>query len=140
MPLTNDADIKALLQKTRTIALVGASGKPERASNRVMKYLLDQGYDVVPVNPGLAGQILHGQTVVAELADIDRPIDMVDVFRRSEDVADVVDAAIASGAKAIWMQLDVIHEGAAATAEAAGLEVVMDRCPKIEIPRLGLED
>ena len=139
MPLTADADIARLLEQTLTIALVGASDRPERAAFEVMGMLLAHGYHVIPVNPQLAGQVIHGQTVVAQLADIAEPIDMVDVFRRSEFVAGVVDDAIAVGAKAVWTQLDVIDHAAAARAEVAGLEMVMNRCPKIEIRRLGLK-
>jgi predicted CoA-binding protein len=136
--LTTDADITRLLNTTRTIALVGASDRPDRAAHEVMGMLLAHGYHVVPVNPALAGQTIHGQTVVATLADVAEPIDMVDVFRRSEFVADVVADAIAVGAKAVWTQMGVIDPTAAARAEAAGLDVVMDRCPKIEIRRLGI--
>ncbi|WP_372915976.1 CoA-binding protein [Sandarakinorhabdus sp.] len=136
--LTADTDIARLLQTTRTIALVGASDRPERAAFEVMGALLAHGYHVNPVNPALAGQVIHGQTVVAALSDIAAPIDMVDVFRRSEFVAGVVDDAIAAGAKSVWTQLDVIDLEAAARAEAAGLTVVMDRCPKIELRRLGV--
>ncbi|WP_313668307.1 CoA-binding protein [Sandarakinorhabdus sp.] len=139
MPLTADADIARLLEQTNTIALVGASDRPDRAAHEVMGMLLAHGYHVIPVNPQLAGQAIHGQTVVAQLADIAEPIDMVDVFRRSEFVSGVVDDAIAVGAKAVWTQLDVIDHAAAARAEAAGLDVVMDRCPKIEIRRLRLK-
>jgi hypothetical protein len=139
MPLTADADIARLLEQTRTIALVGASDRPERAAHEVMGVLLAHGYHIIPVNPQLAGQAILGQTVVATLADIAEPIDLVDVFRRSEFVSGVVDEAIAVGAKAVWTQLDVIDHAAAARAEAAGLQVVMDRCPKIELRRLGLK-
>lgn len=138
MPLTTDRDIADLLSSTRTIALIGASPKPERPSNGVMRFLLMQGYHVIPVNPGLAGQSLMGQTVAAHLSDIDEPIDMVDIFRNSAAAGETVDEAIAAGAKSIWMQLGVINEEAAARAEAAGLRVVMNRCPAIDIPRLGL--
>ena len=138
MPLTADADIARLLEETRTIALVGASDRPDRAAFEVMGMLLAHGYHVIPVNPQLAGQVIHGQAVLAQLADIAEPIDMVDVFRRSEFVSGVVDEAIAVGARAVWTQLGVVDPVAAARAEDAGLDVVMDRCPKIEIRRLEL--
>ena len=138
MPLTTDAEIAELLGSVRTIALVGASDRPDRASYGVMKYLQDHGCRVMPVNPAITGETVHGEFVWRELSEIGEPIDMVDIFRRSEAAGETVDAAIAAGAKAVWMQLGVINEAAAARAEAAGLKVVMDRCPKIEIARLGL--
>ncbi|MGL5552642.1 MAG: CoA-binding protein [Plesiomonas shigelloides] len=131
--------IREVLQSTRTIALVGASHKPERPSYRVMAYLLEQGYHVIPVNPGLAGQQLLGQEVKRTLAEIDEPVDMVDVFRSADAAYEIAGEAIAIGAKSLWLQLGVINEEAAALAQAVGLKVVMDHCPKIEIPRLGLE-
>jgi predicted CoA-binding protein len=138
MPLDADADLRALLSATKTIAMVGASDNPSRDSNRVMRFLQGQGYKVIPVNPVLAGTMLNGEPVVACLADIAEPVDMVDVFRRADAVLPIVADAIAIGAKAVWMQLGIVHAEAAAAAEAAGLVVVMDRCPKQEIPRLGL--
>ena len=132
----DDAAIKTLLETTKTIALVGASPKAERPSNRVMKFLLDRGYHVIPVNPGQAGGQIHGQTVAATLADIKETVDMVDIFRNSDDAPGVIDEAIAIGAKAVWMQLDVIAPEAALKAQENGLVAVMDRCPAIEIPRL----
>lgn len=134
----NDQTIRDVLTQTQRIALVGASDRTERASYGVMKYLLDQGYDVVPVSPKLAGQQLLGQTVYGTLAEIPGRIDMVDVFRNSEAAWGVAQEAIAIGAKTLWLQLGVINEQAAVLARDAGLTVVMDRCPKIEIPRLGI--
>lgn len=133
----DDAKIRTLLTGTKTIAVVGWSPKPDRPSHGVAAFLAARGYTVIPVNPGLAGQIALGQTVRATLAEVG-PVDMVDIFRRSEEAGAVVDEAIATGAKAVWMQLGVRDDAAAARAEAAGLTVVMDRCPAIEIPRLGL--
>lgn len=138
MPLETDADIAALLRETKTIAMVGASDRPERASYGVMKFLQDHGYRVMPVNPSITGETIHGEYVWRELSQIGEPIDVVDIFRSSEAAADAVDQAIEGGAKAVWMQLGVVNAAAAAKAEAAGLKVVMDRCPKIEIGRLGL--
>ncbi|WP_417608961.1 CoA-binding protein [Parasphingorhabdus sp.] len=138
MLLESDQDIAALLTSTQRIAVVGASAKSERASNRIFHFLLDQGYDVIPVNPGIAGQSLYDVAVVESLDAIQGQIDMVDIFRNSEAAGDVVDEAIAIGAKSVWMQLGVINEAAAQRATEAGLKVVMDRCPKIEIARLGL--
>ncbi|HYD29778.1 MAG TPA: CoA-binding protein [Azospirillaceae bacterium] len=137
MTATDDT-IRDLLGRARVIAMVGASPKPDRPSYGVMHFLQKKGHKVIPVNPAAAGQTLHGETVVASLKDISEPVDMVDIFRRSEDVGPVVDEAIVIGAKSVWMQLGIRNDEAAAKAEAAGLTVVMDRCPKIEYPRLGL--
>ena len=139
MPLIRDEDIADLLQTARTIALVGASDRPDRASYGVMKFLQDQGYRVFPVNPRITGEHVHGEFVWRELSQIGEPIDIVDIFMKSENVGPIVDQAIAVGAKAVWMQLGVIDEAAAARAEGAGLKVVMDHCPKIEIARLGIQ-
>ncbi len=133
----SDETITGLLRNTKRIALVGASNRPGRASYGVMGFLLERGYDVTPVNPELTGETIHGRTVVAKLSEAG-PLEMVDVFRRSELVAPVVDAAIRLGAKSIWMQLKVIDEEAAAKARAAGITVVMDRCPIIEDRRMNL--
>ena len=138
MPLTRDEDIADLLRNARTIAVIGASDRPDRASYQVMKFLQEWGYRVLPVNPQITGEHVLGEFVWRELAQIGIPIDIVDIFRRSEMVGEAVDQAIFVGAKAVWMQLGVIDEEAAARAEAAGLKVVMDRCPHIEIPRLGI--
>ena len=138
MPLTRDEDIKGLLESARTIALVGASDRPDRPSWRVMRFLQDHGYRVVPVNPQITGEHVHGEFVFHDLHQLGDPIDIVDIFRRPEAAGEAVDQAIAVGAKAVWMQLGVINHDAAARAEAAGLQVVMDRCPAIDIPRLGV--
>lgn len=134
--LTSDEDIRDLLQSARTIAMIGASDRPERASNGVMRALQDHGYRVLPVNPNITGERLYGEFVWRELSQIGEPIDIVDIFRRSDAAGEAVDQAILAGAKAVWMQLGVIDEEAAKRAEAAGLKVVMDRCIKIEMRRL----
>ena len=132
----SDDTIRDILATTRRIALVGASAKPWRPSHEVMRFLLDRGYHVTPVNPGLTGQNLHGRIVVPNLAGA-APLEMVDVFRASAHVGALVDDAIQLGARTIWMQLGVIDRSAAARARAAGLTVVMDRCPVIEYRRIG---
>jgi len=133
-----DPYLRDILTGVRTIAVVGASPRRERPSHGVMAYLQWRGYRTIPVNPNAAGGTINGETVYAKLADVPEPIDMVDVFRRSEMAGVVVDEAIAAGAKVVWMQLGVSDDDAAARAEAQGLKVVMNRCPAIEIPRLGL--
>lgn len=137
-----DDDLRAILAGTRVIALVGASADPDRPSHRVGWFLARRGYRVIPVNPRLAGQSLFGETVVAGLADIppDAAVDMVDIFRRSAEVGPVVAAAleVLPALRTVWMQLGVVDDEAAAIARARGVAVVMDRCPAIEIPRLGV--
>ncbi len=130
--------IADILKTTKTIALLGASPNPDRPSNRVMGFLLSKGYQVFPVNPGQAGKQILGQTVYARLADVPQPVDMVDVFRAAEFLDGVVDEAttLEEKPKVIWAQLGVRDDKAAEKAEAAGIKVVMDRCPAIEIPRL----
>ncbi len=134
----SDDEIRTILTETKTIALVGASPRPERDSHEVMAFLQTRGYRVIPVNPVCAGETILGERVRATLSEIDEPIDLVDVFRNSEAAGPVIDEAIAAKAKAVWTQLGVVNEPAAERARAAGLAVVMDRCPKIEIPRLRL--
>ena len=139
MPITSDAEIAALLAETRTIAMVGALDRPDRPSYGVMAFLQRHGYRVLPVNPQITGEHVHGEYVWRELAQIGEPIDMVDIFRRPAAAGEAVEQAIAAGAKSVWLQLGVINAEAAARAEAAGLKVVMDRCTKIEIARLGVD-
>ncbi|ASV87152.1 coA binding domain protein [Ochrobactrum quorumnocens] len=138
MQTPSDNQIREILQSVKTIALLGASPKAERPSNGVMKFLLDRGYHVIPVNPGQVGKSIHGQQVVANLADIDELIDMVDVFRASYSLPGIVDEILAMKQRpaVLWTQLDVVHEEAAKKAADAGLKVIMDRCPAIEYPRL----
>ncbi|WP_165857723.1 CoA-binding protein [Marinobacter sp. JSM 1782161] len=137
--MTRPEQIRRILESVRTIALVGASEKPHRDSHAVMAYLQGRGYRVIPVNPRLAGSTLLGETVYPNISAIPEPVDMVDLFLASHRVGAVVDEALRKpGVRVIWMQIGVIDEDAAQRAEDAGLEVVMDRCPKQEIPRLGV--
>ena len=142
--MTSDAPfddaLREILSSNPTIAVVGASPKPGRVSRAIMGYLIQHGYRVIPVNPAYAGETIFGQTVHASLADVPEPIDIVDIFRRSEFLGETIDEALAleHKPKVIWMQLGLSDEAAARRAEAAGLTVVMDRCIKIEHSRLGL--
>ena len=136
MRLESDEAIAQLLVKVKRIALVGASAKPERPSHRVMQFLLDEGYEVLPINPGLAGQRLLGQTVYASLADLPTSVDMADIFRDAASLPEVTQDVLAAGVPAMWTQLGVVHSEAEHAALDAGLQVVVDRCPAIEIPRL----
>ncbi len=137
--LTEPADIRGLLDRVRVIAVVGVSTDWKRPSSYVMKYLQSRGYRTIPVNPRAAGETIWGEPVFATLAEIPDRYDMIDVFRKSDDVPPIVDEAIRlapeKGIRAVWMQIGVRHEGAAAKAVAAGLDVVMDRCAKIEYGR-----
>ena len=139
---SNDTDLRHIISRTKTIALIGASANPARASHGVMNRLLEQGFIVHPINPGLADQELLGQTVFACLADVPGPVDCVQIFRNSEVAGAVVDEALNEqnrlNLQTIWMQLGIANEDAASRTKDAGLEVVMDRCLKIEIERLGL--
>ncbi len=138
-----DELIKSILRSVKTIAMVGASANEMRPSYFAMKYLLDKGFKIIPVNPGLAGKEILGQKVYGSISDVPPPVDMVDIFRKSEAAVPITDEAIANkdrlGLKVVWMQLGVVNEEAAKRAEAAGLTVIMDRCPKIEYGRLSGE-
>lgn len=133
-----DDYLREILTQTRLIAVVGASPRPHRPSHAVMAFLQRRGYRAIPVNPNAAGQIINGERCVAALGQIAEPVDMVDVFRRSTAGGEAIDEAVAIGARYVWLQLGVRDDAAAARAEAHGLKVVMNRCPAIEIPRLGL--
>lgn len=143
MPRYSNELIKSVLRSTKIIAMVGASGNEMRPSYFAMKYLLDKGFVIRPVNPGLAGKEILGQRVYASLKDVPAPVDMVDIFRGSDAAFGIVEEALAEkerlGLKTVWMQLGVINEEAATKAREAGLTVVMDRCPKIEYGRLSGE-
>lgn len=134
-----DATVVEILQNARTIAVVGASPNPDRDSHRVMAYLQQRGFRTIPVNPRSPEREILGEKVYSSLGEIPEHIDMVDIFRRSEEAGAVTDEAIAIGARAVWMQLGVVDHQAARRAEEAGLKVVMDRCPMREIPRLKLD-
>jgi predicted CoA-binding protein len=138
MPLTRDEDIAALLSGSRTVAVIGASDRPDRPSYGVAKFMADCGWRVLPVNPAITGEHLHGEYVWRDLGQIGVPIDIVNIFRQPAAAGEAVDQAIAAGATAVWLQLGVINDEAAARAEAAGLQVVMDRCIKIDAARLGI--
>ncbi len=134
MPVERDEEIREILSASRTIAVVGASTKPYRDAHGIADFLIREGYDVIPVNPAYTET--NGRRCYPTVQAIGRPVDIVDVFRRSEAVDDVVDDAIAAGSKVLWLQLDVVNEAAARRAEAAGLRVVMDRCIAVEHRRL----
>ncbi|MEO1538173.1 MAG: CoA-binding protein [Pseudomonadota bacterium] len=138
----SDDFLRRVLEEAQVVAMVGASTNQVRASYFVASYLTARGRRVIPVNPAQAGEVLFGETVLADLSEIDAQVDMLDIFRRSEHVPEILDAALTHlrpGLKSVWMQFGVVHEEAAARAEAAGLDVVMDRCPKVEMARLNRE-
>jgi predicted CoA-binding protein len=143
MPTYTDAEIKAVLRYVKTIAMIGASANEQRPSYFAMLYLQNKGFDIHPVNPGQAGKEILGRTVYASLKDVPAPVHMVDVFRGAEAVPGILDETLAEkdrlGIRYFWLQLGVVHEEAAARAEAAGLTVIMDRCPKIEYGRFSGE-
>jgi len=143
LPNYSDALIARILRSVHTIAMVGASPNPARPSYFAMKYLLEKGFKIIPVNPGQAGKEILGQKAYGRIADLPAPVDMIDIFRNSEAAGPITDEALAEkdrlGVKVLWMQLGVINEEAAKRAEAAGLTVIMNRCPKIEYGRLSGE-
>ena len=136
MRLESDEAIAQLLAQVKRIALVGASAKPERPSHRVMQFLLGEGYEILPINPGLAGQKLLGQQVYASLTDLPTRVDMADIFRDAVSLPEVTQDVVAAGVPVMWTQLGVVHSEAEQAASDAGLQLVVDRCPAIEIPRL----
>lgn len=136
MRLESDEAIAQLLVQVKRIALIGASAKPERPSHRVMQFLLDEGYEVLPINPGWAGQRLLGHTVYASLADLPTSVDMADIFRDAASLPEVAQDVVDAGIPTMWTQLEVVNAEAERTALDAGLQLVVDRCPAIEIPRL----
>ena len=136
MRLESDEAIAQLLVQVKRIALIGASAKPERPSHRVMQFLLDEGYEVLPINPGWAGQRLLGHTVYASLADLPTSVDMADIFRDAASLPEVAQDVVDAGIPTMWTQLGVVNAEAERTALDAGLQLVVDRCPAIEIPRL----
>ena len=138
MPLTRDEDIRELLTNARNIAVVGLSDRPDRPSYGVAAMLQRHGYRILPVNPQITGERVHSEFVWRELSQLGVPIDIVDIFRRPMAAGEAVDEAIAVGAKAVWLQLGIVNDEAAARAEAAGLKVVQDKCIKIEVMRLGI--
>ena len=138
MPLTSDDDIRELLTSARNIAVVGCSDRPDRPSYGVSAFLQRHGYRILPVNPQITGERVHSEFVWRELSQLGVPIDIVDIFRRPMAAGEAVDEAIAVGAKAVWLQLGIVNDEAAARAEAAGLKVVQDKCIKIEVMRLGI--
>ena len=132
----SESYIKEILNKVKTIAVVGASANQDRDSYKVMQVLMQHGYEVFPINPNETGNIILGQPCYADLSSVSVKIDMVDVFRAADAVMGVTKEAIAIGASVLWTQLDIVHKEAAELAEQAGLKVVMDRCPKIELAKL----
>ncbi len=138
MSRNNPEQLRRILETVRTIALVGASDKPSRPSHEVMAYLQGRGYRVIPVNPRLAGKTVLGETVYPDLASVTTPVDMADLFLAPDRTDPVIDAAIEHRIPVIWMQIGVINEEGALRAEEAGITVVMNKCPKQEIPRLGV--
>ena len=136
MLIDSDEDLASVFQRVKRIALVGASAKPDRPSHKVMQCLLDEGFEVVPVNPGLAGQTLLGCEVVGSLEAISEPVDMVDVFRQPSLLPEIVQSTISIAAPILWTQLDIRHEAAEEQALEHGIDLIVDRCPAIEIPRL----